>query len=53
MADFDLALAVGEADLLDVGDAFGAEGRIVLAAVNLFAGLTSELLQVGIRPSAA
>ena len=31
LADLDRVLAVGKADLLDVGDALGAKGRVVLA----------------------
>ena len=44
--ELDLVLEVGEAELLDVGDALRAEGRVVLLAVNLLTRLTGEGFQV-------
>ena len=45
--EFDLVLEVGEADLLDVLDAFGAEGCVILLPVDLGAGVAREGLEVG------
>lgn len=45
-ADLHLVLEVGEADLLDVRDAFGAEGRVVLLPVDLLEGAAGKGLEV-------